>query len=348
MPLIKIRGVKAYVSKGQVYAYHRATGTRLKSLYGSPEFFAELAHIEDERKAIPKEAKPGTWGAIAALYRAGHLPTLKPRTQKDYGKVLDWTKPLDGMPLDGWTRGFVLKLRDKAFEQRKRRFANYVVAVVQSVFSWALDREHVRDHDIRNIKIIKRPKDMPRANRPWTRDEWEAVIAVAPPHLRAPILLCGVLGWREGEALARPRADYIAKDKKIKRISAKSGKVVKTPVPRLISDALDALLPHEATTLLVNSKGRPWTSTGFQTSVFAFLNQLKAAGQVGDGLTIHGLRHTCGTLMRELGFDKDTIADMLGQETAGMAEWYARDAQLEKKLAGVVEAIDEQLGNKTV
>jgi integrase len=119
-------------------------------------------------------------------------------------------------------------------------------------------------------------------------------------------------------------------------------------VPRLISDALDALLPHDATTLLVNSKGTPWTSSGFQTSVFAFLGRLEKGGKVGDGLTIHGLRHTCGTLMRELGFDKDTIADMLGQETAGMAEWYARDAQLEKKLAGVVEAIDEQLGNKSV
>jgi hypothetical protein len=35
--------------------------------------------------------------------------------------------------------------------------------------------------------------------------------------------------------------------------------------------------------------------------------------------------------MRELGFDKDTIADMLGQEDAGMAEWYARDADLERK-----------------
>jgi integrase len=96
------------------------------------------------------------------------------------------------------------------------------------------------------------------------------------------------------------------------------------------------------------STGAGFSRTGFQTSVFAFLHRLEDAGQVGDGLTIHGLRHTCGTLMKELGFDLDTIADMLGQETAGMAAWYARDAQLERKLAGVVEAIDEQLGNKTV
>jgi integrase len=296
MPLIKIRGVKAYVSKGQVYAYHRATGVRLKSLFGSPEFFAELKAIEDKHKATPKEAKPGTWGGIVTLYRAGHMPTLKPRTQEDYEEIFNWLKPLDSMPVDNWTRGFVLKLRDKAFKQHKRRFANYMVAVVQSVLNWALDRELMAEHDVRNIKPIKRPKDMPRANRPWTREEWETVTAVAPPHLLAPILLCGVLGWREGEAVTRPRTDYDPTTKKIKRISAKSGKVVRTPVPRLISDALNALLPHEAAyPLLVNSKGTPWTSSGFQTSVFAFLGRLEKVGKVGDGLTIHGLRHTCAT-----------------------------------------------------
>jgi hypothetical protein len=49
-------------------------------------------------------------------------------------------------------------------------------------------------------------------------------------------------------------------------------------------------------------------------SVFKFLGRLEEQGKVGPGLTIHGLRHTSGTLMHELGFDKDTIADMLGQE----------------------------------
>jgi hypothetical protein len=43
--------------------------------------------------------------------------------------------------------------------------------------------------------------------------------------------------WREGEALTRPRADYGTAEKKIKRVSLKSGKRVKTPVPKLISSA---------------------------------------------------------------------------------------------------------------
>jgi hypothetical protein len=49
-----------------------------------------------------------------------------------------------------------------------------------------------------------------------------------------------------------------------------------------------------------------------------------------------------------VGYDTATIADMLGQETAGMAGWYSRDADLERKLTGVVEKIDEHLSNKSV
>jgi hypothetical protein len=50
----------------------------------------------------------------------------------------------------------------------------------------------------------------------------------------------------------------------------------------------------------------------------------------------------------EVGYDTATIADMLGQETAGMAGWYSGDADLERKLTGVVEKIDEHLSNKSV
>lgn len=51
--------------------------------------------------------------------------------------------------------------------------------------------------------------------------------------------------------------------------------------------------------------------------------------------------------MKQLGFNLDTIVDMLGQEGAGMAK-YARDAELEKKPASVVVKIDEHLSNKSV
>jgi integrase len=136
---------------------------------------------------------------------------------------------------------------------------------------------------------------MKRANRPWTKDEWDVVTATAMPHLLAPILLAGVLGWREGEVVSRPRTDYDRAERRIKRISAKSGKLVKTPVPALLADALNALQPHNATTLLVSSRGKPWTFDGFNSSFRKFIIDLRRLGVVDEGLTFHGLRHTMAT-----------------------------------------------------
>jgi hypothetical protein len=43
----KFRGLKIYTSKGRVYVYHRASHSRIHSLLGTPEFFAELKAIND-------------------------------------------------------------------------------------------------------------------------------------------------------------------------------------------------------------------------------------------------------------------------------------------------------------
>jgi Meiotically up-regulated gene 113 len=50
---------------------------------------------------------------------------------------------------------------------------------------------------------------------------------------------------------------------------------------------------------------------------------------------------TCSILEDARVPSKDTVADMLGQDIAEMAEWYAREAVLGRKLERVVEALDE-------
>ena len=46
----------------------------------------------------------------------------------------------------------------------------------------------------------------------------------------------------------------------------------------------------------------------------------------------------------EMGYDLRTIADMLGQETEGMAGHYAKEADLKGKLDGVIDRLDKELG----
>jgi integrase len=93
-------------------------------------------------------------------------------------------------------------------------------------------------------------------------------------------------------------------------------------------------------TLAANSRGHPWTESGFRASWRTLRLRLEAAGKIAPGLTFHGLRHTVATILREEGFDDRTIADALGQKTDAMARHYSRDANLRKKMMGVVQRMD--------
>lgn len=347
MPTINFKGLKVYVSNGKTYAYHRASGKRIKAALGTPQFFLEFARLDQEFKA-PRPNPTGlvTWGQLAHDYQASpkFRSGLAERTKRDYHKVFDYLDPLAEMELSQWTRGFTVQLRDKAHLKHGWRFANHVLTAVSAAFTWAVKSELFPEdkHPVRKVDPVPRPKNAGESNRPWEDEEWRVVTSRAPKHLLAPILLCGLLGWREGEALSRPKTDYDRTNKTIKRIASKSGILVETPAPEPIVKALEAIMPHDGITLLVNSRGRPWTENGFRASVFKFLRKLEAEGAVGEGLTIHGLRHTVATRMREIGWDLDTIKDMLGQKTAGMAGHYSRRADLRKKLKAVVSGMSEE------
>lgn len=350
MTKVRVPGVKIYASKGIQYAYDRASGERLTPplAIGSPEWWGKLQAIRERAKPAPKE-RPGTWGALVTSYRGSERfrTELAPRTRADYQRVLDWLATWDDVSLDRWTRSFVAGLRDRAQREHRRRFANYVLSVVSVVFAHGMERDKVSHNPVRDVAKVRRPKGLQRANRPWSNEEWDVVTKAAPPHLLAPILLGGLLGYREGEMVSVKRDTWNRTTNTLARISAKSGKLVRVPAPEIVAQALQALPKHDAVTLLVNSRGRPWRLDGFRGSFFRLIRKLEADGQIADGLTFHGLRHRTATMMRQFGFDTRTIADMLGQETEGMAAHYAREADLEPKLRGVVKRFDRENRKRT-
>lgn len=177
-----------YVSKGITYAYDRASGERLTPPHeiGTPEWWAALQAIRAKAKPKVKE-EPGTWGALVVSYRSSprFLNDLAPRTRADYQAVLDHLGKLHDRPISAWTRGFVAGLRDEAQKKKGRRFANYVLSVVSVVFAHGIEREMASTNPERDVKKLRRPKGAPRANRPWSPEEWDAVVAAASPELRA-------------------------------------------------------------------------------------------------------------------------------------------------------------------
>lgn len=346
MTVVRVKGLKRYFEpkSGKWYAYHRKTGKRIGAEFGTPAFFAELERIDSEERT--SDPKAGTLGALIASYRGspGFLE-LRPRSRSDYQKVFDYLKPLATAPLAELTQGWVAKLRDKVYGKHKRKFANYVLAVLSVAFEHGIEQEVMANNPVAKVKRIRRPKSMADANRPWTHEERDEVLAALPIHLKVPIALAMFTGLREGDALTITWSSY--KDGNISTNTAKSGQPIWWKCPTTLATILVDAPRADAVQIALNSYGQPWTESGFRASWRKVKVKLEIAGKVGPGLTIHGLRHTVATTLRQEGFSLQAIADALGQKTTAMAGHYSKTADLQKNMVGVSEALDRAMNERS-
>ncbi len=368
MTVVRIRGLKRYRPRprAQEYVYHRKTGIRIHSPQGTPEFFSELAAIEG-RSSAEAHSKPGTLGALLASYRSSRaFLDLANETRSQYDRMIEKVRPLFDMPLIKVTRPFISKLKDKLVEKHGYRTSSYVLSILSVAFEHGIERELVASNPVKGVSRPRRPRhtrqnpDDEQAshsgaivedddrNRPWTDKEWAFALSQAPLHLLVTILLAGLLGLRRKEVVnLRPTA-WDRQKGTIRRRSAKGNVWVMIGSPLRLTNALEELhgrFEFVVSRLAVNSYGKPWTEEGHKASFFKLIRTWEAAGQVGAGLTFHGLRHTAATRLREYGYDLRTIADFLGQKTEGMAGHYAKRADLTKKLEDVAAMIDKDPRN---
>ena len=334
---------------GKQYCYHRKTGEPLdlqKYPLWSAEFFAECARINALMKATTP--KPGTLGMLIEEYRAHPaFADLASRTRSDYQKIFDYLKPIADTPLIRFNKPFVVLIRDKAAKDKGRKFANDLKARFSGLFSWGSERGYIESNVAAGIKDIRRPKNAPDANRPWSDEERHAVLEAMPPHILPAIGLMMFTGLGPKDALRLLKSAYNGTEIATRR--SKTGEHVFVPCPAPLKAILDSAPAHDALRLCANSDGKPWTESGFYTCWRRLKLRLEGEGKIGPDLTLYGLRHTVAVMLRELGYDERTIADMLGQKTIEMARYYAKGADLKPKMRGVVKRLERsgRNGNRT-
>ncbi len=344
--LIRVKGFQIFEDRhGRPRCYHRKTRTPIDlnaCPLGSEAFFAECHRIAGQLKAVAP--KPGTFGLLVTSYRAS--PTfldLAPRTQSNYLSALDYLKPLHAVRLADFDRPYVVKIRDKA-ALRGRAFANAVKAVLSVVLAWGAERGLLKDNPAIGIKGLRRKKDLPDPNRPWSDPERTAVLQALPAHMRSAVGLMMFTGLGPKDALGLPKSFYRAEGIATRR--SKTGEPVFWPAPKPLRDVIAEAPVHNASTLCANSNGQPWTLSGFRASWRPVRQRLEKSGQVQPGLTLYGLRHTVAVILREIGMDERTIADALGQRTTEMARRYAKGADLAPKMRGVVREFEAELNKR--
>lgn len=340
MVVVRIRGIKRVTVRkgGKTYVYyrHRKTGKALTADPGTAEFAAEAARLD--ARAHAKAALPGSLGGLIAAYRkAPEHTTLALRTRKDYEKVFVYLRPCEDMPLLAIDTAFIYGARDAAHAKHKRRFSTYVVQVLRLLLEWGKARGYVERNAAVGVKTIRRPKHLARANRAWTDDEREVVLSESPKVLKPIIALGMFAGLSEGDAVRWPWSAY--EKSVIQGARAKTGEPLWIPAHfrlRQILDAADKTSP----VIGVNSRGKPFTESGFRASFFKFVRKLEAAGKVGKGLTFHGLRHTVGKLIIDAGGDTRDVGAILGHASEVSSEHYSREADRRKRASATIKRLE--------
>lgn len=350
MTNIKIKGFQIFKDRyGKLRCYHRKTGEKIdlvKTPIGSAAFLAECNRIYSIEKNS-HDTKAGTLGALIKAYKMHPSFTdLAFKTQQDYDRYFNYLKDIADTPLSKFTPPLVVRIRDKIANTRGRRSGNYTKTVLSIIFAWGKERGLLETNPAADIKALKRPKDAPYANRPWSNDERNAVLDALPSHMRLPVMLMMFCGLDPQDALSLSKTAFV--DGKINTRRGKTGVGVFMPIPSQIAREIDRIdaMNSDSITLCLNSRSMPWTVSGFRASWRPIKKALEESGKVSTGLTLKGLRHTVATILAEMGYDERTIADVLGQKTPDMARHYSRSAEKSKKVESAVIKLDDVMNKK--
>ena len=338
---IKVKGFKIFADRfGKLRCYHRATGTPIdlnKYPMGSLEFLGECSRLSALQNGSGG-VKPGTWGLLVKEFRMSQQwKVLRPKTQAFYEEAFLYLKPISDTPLMRFTPPLIVKIRDRAMEKKSWYFANQVKTSMSVAFSWGAERGYISANPAKQVKKIKRPKDLPRANRPWQDWERPAIMQTAP-HIRPVLAAMLFTGIDPCDAIALPKSKYV--DGVFDLSRQKTGNPVWKPAPKELKAIIAVMPKHDAITLFANSKGKPWTMDGFNTMWFRERERLEKEEKIAPGLTLKGLRHTHATMLREQGESDRTIADALGDKSEAMGRWYSRDADTKDSMTKVVKTFD--------
>ena len=335
MTYVRVSGFKIFKDRhGKQRCYHRKTGIKIdleRAPIGSAAFLAECDKINALLVAVPGQGpKPGTLGGpISTYFGLDHCADLSAATRRDYRQCSNFLEPIFDTPVVKIDTPLLSRIHDRASEKIGWRRANMMKTFLSEVFRHCIPRGLIDKNYVTAVIPKARPKGLARANRPWTSEECTVVMKLAPLHIKGAIAMMMYMGIDPSDALSIKKSDVA--DGIIWGARGKTQTDLAVPASDKLRAGLDQLPPHNAETVLANTRGQTWTYNGFSTVWDRFKKPLQEEGLIGPGLTLKGLRHRIATELRENGVSTRDIADILGQKTESMPLWYSRDAVLAGK-----------------
>jgi integrase len=362
MATIWLTGVKRYVSKGRTFYYLRASGERIvDALTGKPidpetepeKFTARLQQMKDKLAALPaRKAKPGTlldlieeWHGISGTDgRPKRDPSpewqaLAAATRKSYERIIDPKSgyirralkiELDRILLQALDTPNVVKIRNKVAKKFGFWTGNYAVKVLSAMFKFGKLYGHMTTNPAKEVPALDRPEELAPQHRPWSDAEFKAMLGSARERGWDGVVLALGLGryagWPMGDIVHQPPTAWQApRLVYIRRKTRKRKKLTNIRAPDALIEIIDEIDPDmDATTLVTNEAGEPYTEDGMRTMINKLCRELVEEGKVKRGLNIHGLRHSLGSELYDLGLEREARKAVMAHESDAASKVYER------------------------
>jgi len=339
MATVELKGLHIIKAKGKTYVYAWRGGPRIDAPLGTPQFHAAYNEaVADARMPDARKIR-----GVLAQYRAHEdFKKLAPTTRKIWSRWLDRIDAHFG-ELSASQFDRVEKIRPVIRRWRgtfahQPRTADYAMQVLSRVCSFMVDPLGVIS--VNPCEGIKHLYEVDRAEIIWTEDDIAALRPLASVEVMRAVDLASATGLRPAD-LVRLSWSHVTKNAIIITTSkSRHKREAVIPLYAGLRTLLDTM-PRKSTAVLVNSRGRPWTVDGLNSSFTAAFRD-EASPLKGRDLHFYDLRGTAATRFYLAALSVRVIAEIMGWEEETVERiirrYVARNAAIEATILALDSA----------
>jgi integrase len=303
---VELQGVHTVKSKGRTYYYAWRGGPRLRGEPGSPEFHKSYNEAVESRRT----PEAGRFKSLIVLYRAspdylGLAESTRAQWSKWLDRISDYFGELRSAQFDRpeKIRPVIRRWRNQWAD--KPRTADYGMQVLSRVCSHAVDPlGKLASNPCEGIKQLY---SNDRSEIIWTDSDIATLKKTCSAEVADAVDLAAHTGLRLSD-LIRVSWSHVGNDAIVFSTGKSRGR--REAIIPLCGDLKKLLkrIPKRSTTILTNSRKRPWTADGFGSS----FNTAKHDAKIADkNLHFHDLRGTAATKFYIAGLSIRVIAEIL-------------------------------------
>ncbi len=283
---------------------------------------------EDPVKEKATRRKAETFSELCELYIERHAkPNKKPRSVREDTRIInhDLLPNWANFKVQDITRRDIIGLIDSIqIDRNAPTQAKRTRALISKIFNFAVQMDIIETSPVNNLPVIS--KDKPRTR---VLDDKEIKLLFTwldnePLHISSVYKLVLLTAQRPGEVSAMEWSEIRDGKWKIPAKKAKNGKEHSIPLSSLVLDILHSMKAYNDKKKYAKKElsskfvfASPRSSTGHMQWFSKCNERINKESGIKKHFSLHDLRRTTATKLREIGTDKITIDKVLNHSVSG-------------------------------